>query len=40
MRTFVQRLIQWWNTPVEFYGIDRPEPKAGPWHGLLLFFIL
>jgi hypothetical protein len=40
MRTLVQRLKRWWNTPVEFYGVDRPEPQAGPWHGLLLFVIL
>jgi hypothetical protein len=40
MRTLVQRLRRLWNTPVEFYGVDRPEPQAGPWHGLLLFVIL
>src|SRR5687768_10354448 len=40
MRTLVQRLKRWWNTPVEFYGVDRPEPQAGPWHGLLLFVVL
>jgi hypothetical protein len=40
MRTLVQRLIRVWNTPVEFYGVDRPEPQAGPWHGLMLFVIL
>jgi hypothetical protein len=40
MRTLVQRLKRWWNTPVEFYGVDRPEPQAGPWHGLLLFVAL
>jgi hypothetical protein len=40
MRTLVQRLKRLWNTPVEFYGVDRPEPQAGPWHGLLLFVIL
>ena len=40
MRTLVQRLKRLWNTPVEFYGVDRPEPQAGPWHGLLLFVVL
>jgi hypothetical protein len=40
MRTLVQRLKRLWNTPVEFYGVDRPEPQAGSWHGLLLFVIL
>jgi hypothetical protein len=40
MRTFVRRLKQLWDTPVEFYGVDRPEPQAGPWHGLMLFVIL
>jgi len=35
--THLKRL---WNTPVEFYGIDHPEPQAGPWHGLLLFVVL
>jgi hypothetical protein len=40
MRPLVQRLTRWWHTPVEFYGVDRPEPQAGPWHGLLLFVIL
>jgi hypothetical protein len=40
MRTLVQRLKRLWNTPVEFYGVDRPEPQAGSWHGLLLFVLL
>src|SRR5918992_2231244 len=40
MRTLVQRLKRVWHTPVEFYGVDRPEPQAGSWHGLLLFVIL
>jgi hypothetical protein len=40
MRTLVQRLKRLWHTPVEFYGVDRPEPQAGPWHGLLLFVVL
>jgi hypothetical protein len=40
MRTLVQRLTRWWHTPVEFYGVDRPEPQAGSWHGLLLFVVL
>ena len=40
MRTLVQRLKRLWNTPVEFYGVDRPEPQAGSWHGLLLFVVL
>ena len=40
MRALVQRLKRVWNTPVEFYGIDRPEPQAGSWHGLLLFVVL
>ena len=40
MRILVQRLKRVWNTPVEFYGVDRPEPQAGPWHGLLLFVVL
>ncbi len=40
MRSLVQRLKRLWNTPVEFYGVDRPEPQAGPWHGLMLFVIL
>jgi hypothetical protein len=40
MRTLVQQLKRLWNTPVEFYGVDRPEPQAGPWHGLLLFVVL
>jgi hypothetical protein len=40
MRTPVQRLKRLWNTPVEFYGVDRPEIQAGPWHGLLLFVVL
>jgi hypothetical protein len=40
MRTLVQRLKRLWNTPVEFYGVDRPEIQAGPWHGLLLFVVL
>jgi hypothetical protein len=40
MRTLVQRLKRLWDTPVEFYGIDRPEPQAGSWHGLLLFVVL
>jgi hypothetical protein len=40
MRTLVQRLKRLWNTPVEFYGVDRPEPQAGPWQGLMLFVIL
>jgi hypothetical protein len=40
MRALVQRLKRLWNTPVEFYGVDRPEPQAGPWHGLLLFVVL
>jgi len=40
MRTLVQRLKRLWHTPVEFYGVDRPEPQAGPWHGLMLFVVL
>jgi hypothetical protein len=40
MRTLVQRLKRLWNTPVEFYGVDRPEPQAGSWNGLLLFVLL
>ena len=40
MRTLMQRLKRLWNTPVEFYGVDRPEPQAGPWHGLMLFVVL
>ena len=40
MRTMVQRLKRLWNTPVEFYGVDRPEPQARSWHGLLLFVVL
>ena len=40
MRALVQRLKRLWNTPVEFYGVDRPEPQAGPWHGLMLFVVL
>jgi hypothetical protein len=40
LRTLVQRLKRWWNTPVEFYGVDHPEPQAEPWHGLLLFVVL
>jgi hypothetical protein len=40
MRALVQRLKRLWNTPVEFYGVDRPEPQAGSWHGLMLFVVL
>jgi len=40
MRTLMTRLKRIWHTPVEFYGIDHPEPQAGSWHGLLLFVIL
>jgi hypothetical protein len=40
MRSLVQRLKRLWDTPVEFYGVDRPEPQAGSWHGLLLFVLL
>ena len=40
MRTLMARLKRVWNTPVEFYGVDRPEIQAGPWHGLMLFVIL
>jgi hypothetical protein len=40
MRTLAQRLKRLWNTPVEFYGVDRPEPQAGPWHSLMLFVVL
>jgi uncharacterized protein YjbI with pentapeptide repeats len=40
MRTFVQRLKRLWHTPVEFYGVDCPEPQAGSWHDLLLFVLL
>jgi len=40
MRALVQRLKRLWNTPVEFYGVDRSEPQAGPWHGLMLFVVL
>jgi hypothetical protein len=40
MRPLIDRLKRLWHTPVEFYGIDHPEPQAGPWHGLLLFVIL
>ena len=40
MRALVQWLTRLWNTPVEFYGGDRPEIQAGPWHGLMLFVVL
>jgi hypothetical protein len=40
MPALMQRLKRLWNTPVEFYGIDRPEPQAGPWHGMIVFVIL
>jgi hypothetical protein len=40
MRTLVQHLKRLWTTPVEFYGVDRPEPQAGPWQGLILFVLL
>lgn len=40
MRTLVQRLKRLWHTPVECYGVDRPEPQAGSWHSLLLFVAL
>jgi hypothetical protein len=40
MRPFMDHLKRLWNTPVEFYGVDCPEPQAGPWHGLMLFVIL
>jgi hypothetical protein len=40
MRPLMDRLKRLWHTPVEFYGVDRSEPQAGPWHGLLLFVIL
>ncbi len=40
MCALMQRLKRLWNTPVEFYGVDRPEPQAGPWHGLMLFVVL
>jgi hypothetical protein len=40
MRTLAQWLKRVWHTPVEFYGVDRPEPQAGSWHGLLLFVVL
>jgi hypothetical protein len=40
MRALAQRLKRLWNTPLEFYGVDRPEIQAGPWHGLMLFVIL
>jgi hypothetical protein len=40
MRAMMQRLKRLWNTPVEFYGVDRPEIQAGPWHGLMLFVVL
>ena len=40
MRALVQRLKRLWNTPLEFYGVDRPEIQAGPWHGLMLFVVL
>jgi hypothetical protein len=40
MRILVQRLRRLWNTPVEFYGIDSPEPQAAPWQGLMLFVVM
>jgi hypothetical protein len=40
MHALMQRLKRLWNTPVEFYGVDRPEIQAGPWHGLMLFVVL
>ena len=40
MRTFMHRLKRWWDTPVEFYGVDRSEPQVDSWHGLFLFVLL
>jgi hypothetical protein len=40
MRTIVKRLKRLWTTPVEFYGVDRPEPQAGRWQGLMIFVVL
>lgn len=40
MRTLMTRLKRLWNTPVEFYGVDHPEPQAGPWQGVVLFVLL
>jgi hypothetical protein len=40
MRTIVNRLKRLWTTPVEFYGVDRPEPQAGRWQGLIIFVVL
>ena len=40
MRTLMNRLKRVWNTPVEFYGVDRPEIQAGPWQGVILFVVL
>jgi hypothetical protein len=40
MRTLMTRLKRVWHTPVEFYGVDRPEIQAGPWQGVLLFVVL
>ena len=40
MRTLMTRLKRLWHTPVEFYGVDRPEIQAGPWQGVLLFVVL
>jgi hypothetical protein len=40
MRALIQRLKRLWNTPVEFYGVDRSEAQAGLWHGLMLFVVL
>ena len=40
MRTLMNRLKRLWITPVEFYGVDRPGPQAGPWQGVVLFVLL
>jgi hypothetical protein len=40
MRTLMKRLKRLWTTPVEFYGVDRPGPQAGPWQGLMIFVVL
>jgi hypothetical protein len=40
MRTLMNRLKRLWTTPVEFYGVDRPGPQAGPWQSLMIFIVL
>jgi len=40
MRTIVKRLKRLWTSLVEFYGVDRPEPQAGRWQGLMIFVVL